>query len=288
MNGKPGSRAESDFLAGMAAHSHRRLRQAQARRCEKDLLAGLQACPPALPLQLSGPGFDIIAEIKKQSPSAGSLADAAMSPVRQAGGYFSGGAAALSVLTEPTAFGGGLDDLEQVSALRPAVPVMRKDFLVDRYQVLEARMAGASGVLLIAAMLDDKTLFDMLRSALELGMFVLMEAFDSRDIERCASLMSRAGAVFEEGRCRMLLGLNCRDLRTLEVNFSRFTGLAAELPAEMPWVAESGVTSKEQVALLAAAGYRLALVGTSLMRAPDPAATLQELIAAGRRAVAAR
>ncbi len=288
MSINPGGESGYDFLADMAGKSHQRLLQAQAACSADELLDRLENRKPPVSLRLSGLGFDVIAEIKKKSPSAGRLAGEAMTPVDQAGSYLAGGAAALSVLTEPTAFSGSLEDLEQVSALHSPTPLMRKDFLVSSYQVLEARLAGASGVLLIAAMLDDETLSDMLRCALDLGMFVLMEAFDSRDIDRCCVQMRQAGPVFEDGRCRMLLGLNSRDLRTLEVNFSRFAELAPELPDEIPWVAESGVASVEQAVAVAASGYRLALVGTSLMRSSQPADTLQNFITAGRQAAESR
>ena len=283
-----GSEPGFDFLAEMARQSQQRLLQAQAAFSEAELLNRSGSHAPPAPLHLSDPGFDVIAEIKKKSPSAGQLAGKELTPVDQAGSYLAGGAVALSVLTEPTAFSGSLEYLEQVSALNSPVPLMRKDFLVSGYQVLEARLAGASGVLLIAAMLDDETLSEMLRCALGLGMFVLMEAFDSRDIARCCVQIRQAGPVFEDGRCRMLLGLNCRDLRTLEVNFSRFAELAPELPDEIPCVAESGVASVEQAAAVSALGYRLALVGTSLMQSSQPADALQNLITAGRQAAGSR
>ena len=138
------------------------------------------------------------------------------------------------------------------------------------------------GVLLIAAILSAEQLKAMLDAAFELNMFVLLEAFDRADIDKAVPILERCGPALDaNGHCNYLLGVNCRDLRTLQVDFAHFERLAPALPAEMPWVAESGVSKSEQAALLATLGYRLALVGTALMRSADPAATLQEFRTAG-------
>ena len=277
---KPDNKA-ADFLARMAASSAQRA------------AAGMQACPPLIlearvrelppppPLRLSPQGFDVIAELKRRSPAAGALAGPALRITGQARSYARGGAAALSVLTEPDAFDGDLSHLAQVAGT-VAVPAMRKDFLVAPYQVLEARAAGASGVLLIAAMLDDARLREMLRYAHRLGLFALVEIFDAADLERSVSAIRAAGPALVDGRCVSLLGVNCRDLRSLQVDFGRFAALAPRLPADIPRVAESGVESAGQAARVAGLGYGLALVGTALMRAPDPAAQVASLLAAGR------
>lgn len=277
---KPDNKA-ADFLARMAASSAQRA------------AAGMQACPPLIlearvrelpappPLRLSPQGFDLIAEVKRRSPAAGALAGASLRITEQAHSYARGGAAALSVLTEPDAFDGDLSHLAQVAGT-VAVPSMRKDFLVAPYQLLEARAAGASGVLLIAAMLSDARLQEMLRYAHRLGLFALVEIFDAADLERSVSAIRRAGPALVDGHCRSLLGVNCRDLRSLEVDFGRFAALASRLPADIPRVAESGVESASQAARVAGLGYGLALVGTALMRAPDPAAQVASLLAAGR------
>jgi indole-3-glycerol phosphate synthase len=165
-----------------------------------------------------------------------------------------------------------------------SVPAMRKDFLVSRYQVREARLAGASGVLLIAAMLDADQMAAMLEAAFEQNLFVLMEAFDQADLDKCVPVLERFGPALEQGYCRYMLGVNCRDLRTLQVNFGHFAKMASRLPTEMPWVAESGVTEAGQVSELVQLGYRLALVGTSLMRSGDPAETVRSWKAAGQAA----
>jgi indole-3-glycerol phosphate synthase len=162
-------------------------------------------------------------------------------------------------------------------------PVMRKDFLTDPYQVLEARAAGAGGVLVILAMLDDATVRSLVDCARRYGMFVLLEAFDRADLERLAAYDAPA----VDGP-RVLAGVNCRDLRDLKVRFERFAELAPHLPRHLPAVAESGIGSVADVETVVDAGYRLALVGSSLMLAADPAAALAELIATGRAAVAGR
>jgi indole-3-glycerol phosphate synthase len=262
----------------MATASHRRLNQALANRSERELRRRVkeQAAPAAL--RLSAQGFDLIAEIKRRSPSTGLLAADSLSPAEQARRYALGGACALSVLTEPEEFNGDLAHVVEVTAAVPALPVMRKDFLVGPYQILEARAAGASGVLLIAAILEPEQLEAMLTLTLELDMFALLEVFDAGDIGRCAVALE-IGAV----PGRVLIGVNCRDLRTLQVDFGRFAQLAPLLPRELPWVAESGIEAPHQAAEVARLGYRLGLVGTALMRAADPESTLRELLGAGRR-----
>lgn len=278
--------AAGDFLSRMAAASRRRLAAAHAMLPPAELAARALAQPAAPDLKLSPEGFDLIAEVKRRSPSAGQLAAAALDPANQAKAYATGGAAALSVLTEPEEFSGELGHLETVSAAVGDVPAMRKDFLVDPYQVLEARAAGAGGVLLIAAMLEADTLAAMLETTLELGMFALVEAFDQTDLEYCLPVMAAAGPAVSDGVTRMLIGVNCRDLRSLAVDVHRFTALAPRLPDDIPRVAESGVEHPAQAATLATLGYGLALVGTALMRAGDPAAAAAAMLTAGREALA--
>jgi indole-3-glycerol phosphate synthase len=154
---------------------------------------------------------------------------------------------------------------------------MRKDFVTDPYQVLEARAAGAGGVLVIVTMLDDAAVRALVDCARRCGLFVLLEAFDRADLERLADFdrPSTTGA-------SLLAGVNCRDLRDLNVRFERFAELAPHLPRHLPTVAESGIGTAAEIGAVAQAGYKLALVGSALMRAADPAAALAELIAAGR------
>jgi indole-3-glycerol phosphate synthase len=270
------------FLARMAETSRERVRSARARESEAALERRALAGPAAPPLKLDG--FDIIAELKLRSPAAGALAESDFDAQAQLLSYARGGAAAVSVLTEPTEFRGELAHLAAAAeALAPLRPAMRKDFLVDPYQVLEARAAGAGGVLVILALLDDATVRALVDCARRCGLFVLLEAFDRADLERLADYDRPAS-----GAPPILAGVNCRDLRDLSIKFERFAELGPELPRHLPTVAESGLGSASDVETVVAAGYRLALVGSALMRATDPAAALAQWLAAGRAAIARR
>ena len=271
---------ESDFLASMAAASRLRVRAARKLRSEAALQNSLRSLPPVPRLELGD--FDVIAELKLRSPAAGGLVAAQFDAASQIEAYAAGGAAAVSVLTEPQRFQGSLQHLQDAAETLGghAIPVMRKDFLTDPYQVLEARAAGASGVLVIVTMLDDAEVMELLDCARELGLFVLLEAFDTEDLARMGRLDLRAGAA------PVLAGVNCRNLKDLQVDFERFTPLAAALPRHLPGIAESGIETPAQAARVAELGFRGALVGSALMRAKDPARSLAELIAAGRRVLA--
>ena len=187
----------------------------------------------------------------------------------------------MSVLTEPTRFDGALAHLtEAARALAPhRVPAMRKDFIVDPYQLLEARAAGAGGVLLIVRMLSPEALATLIDCARTHGLFVLLEAFDAQDLERMREVIAA-----DAGRTSLLAGVNCRDLATLEVVPERLLELAPLAPRGVPQVAESGVDGAEDARRLAAAGYGLVLVGSALMRDQDPVGLARELLAAGRAA----
>ena len=271
----------SGFLDDMAAASLARVRAAKARSTEAALLARAAATPAPPPLRLAADGFDLIAELKLRSPASGVLAARDVSIAAQVTDYARAGVAAVSVLTEPTRFDGSLTHLtEAAQALAPhQVPAMRKDFLVDPYQVLEARAAGAGGVLLILRALSRATLGALLECARTQGLFVLLEAFDAQDLERMREVIAA-----DAGRTTLLAGVNCRDLATLEVVPERLLELAPLVPRDVPQVAESGVGGAEDARRVAAAGYRLILVGSALMRAADPAARARELLEAGRAA----
>ncbi len=271
----------SDFLDDMAQAS--RERASSARRRYRDDELDL----PLPPLKLGA--FDVIAELKDRSPSAGALAAPGGDRLRQARRYADGGAAAVSVLTEPSRFGGDLSHLREVAALLAGVgiPAMRKDFLVDPAQVLEARAAGAGGVLLIAAMLDDAELAAMLDCALEHALFVLLEAFDETDLERIGGLVERPAYGDAAVAGRLLVGVNTRNLRTLEVDGERLAELAGRLPPVARHVAESGLETAADAARAADLGYSVALVGSALMRHDDPSALLRDMCHAGRVARAA-
>jgi indole-3-glycerol phosphate synthase len=230
--------------------------------------------------------FDVIAEIKDRSPAEGDLANAGTDRSARAKQYASGGAAAISVLTEPSRFDGALAHLEEVVAAAPDTPIMRKDFLVDPVLILEARRAGASGVLLIVTMLDDKTLRGMLDCAADHGLFVLLESFDEPDLARASSLLDNSEDQQRAERGELLFGVNTRDLRTLHVDPRRLEKLAPFLPAGR-CVAESGLHVAEDAATVAGLGYKLALVGTALMRSDEPAELIRNMRAAGSDRIAA-
>jgi indole-3-glycerol phosphate synthase len=235
--------------------------------------------PPALELSSH---FDVIAELKLRSPAEGALRDAGHDWRSRVVAYARAGAAAVSVLTEPTRFDGSLDHLRAAAAaLAPqGVPAMRKDFIVDAYQLLEARAAGAGGALLIARMLRRERLAELLEVARIQGLWVLLEAFDAADLEICAELVGSGGTA----RPPLLLGVNCRDLDTLKVERGRFKELAPLLPRSAPVVAESGVAGPAEAREVQRLGYRVALIGTALMSREDPGMLLSEIFAATRAA----
>lgn len=209
---------------------------------------------------------NVIAECKRRSPSRGVLA-ATYDPVAIARQYEAGGAAALSVLTEPTFFDGSL---EHLSAVRAAVgvPLLRKDFIVDDYQILEARAAGADAILLIVAALEQQLLSRLQGRAWELGLAALVEVHDDEELQRAIDCGAR------------LIGVNNRNLRTLAVDVEASHRLAERIPADVVGVSESGLQSRADLERLAAAGYRAFLIGERFMTDGDPAAAIRTLITA--------
>jgi len=210
------------------------------------------------------PGVSIIAEVKRKSPSKGELADIP-DPASLAGQYAKGGAAAISVLTEGRRFGGSLADLDAVRE-HVDIPVLRKDFIVDPYQLWEARAHGADLALLIVVSLGEGQLVDMLGLCDELGLTALVESHTAEELGRAID----AGA--------KLLGINARDLTTLKVDRSVFAGLAPLVPEGMVRVAESGVVSPEDVAEYHRAGADVVLVGEALVRSGDPRTAVRTFI----------
>jgi indole-3-glycerol phosphate synthase len=272
-----------DFLAGMAASSRERVVAARRRLAEPELLARAARAPRPPPLVRSAAGFDLIAELKLRSPAAGALQSAATEDLAaRVGAYAAGGAAAVSVLTEPSRFDGSMAHLEAAArVLAPLhVPAMRKDFLVEPYQVMEARLAGAGGVLVILRMLPRGACETLIDCALELGLFALLEAFDEADIALAHELVGARAAA----RPQLLVGVNCRDLVTLQVVKGRLEGLASLLPRDVARVAESGVASADDAGRIAGAGYDLALVGSALMAGSAPRALAGAMLEAGRAA----
>ena len=219
----------------------------------------------------SGPA--IIAELKKASPSKGILRED-YRPAVTAPEYQRGGAAAISVLTDEEFFQGSLDDLVQV-ANAVSIPVLRKDFILDAFQILEARAAGADAVLLIVAAHPDRVLKTLSASALALGLDVLCEVHDGEELQRATDLGFST------------IGVNCRDLKTLAVNSARHLQLAEKMPAHCLRVAESGIRDGEDIRRLRDAGYQAFLIGEALMREQDPGAALAALIAQAKQTHAA-
>ncbi|MDR1727883.1 MAG: indole-3-glycerol phosphate synthase TrpC [Acidobacteriota bacterium] len=236
-----------------------------------DLEASLGDAPAARPLRAalaraageSPSGVAVIAEIKKASPSAGLIRED-FRPLEIAASYAGAGAAALSVLTEEDFFRGGMDILSSVRAASP-LPVLRKDFIVSAYQLVEARAAGADAALLIVALLGEARLAGLLEKAADLGLDALVEVHSEEELRTAL----RAGA--------KLVGVNSRDLRTFKVDLEVARRLARLMPGDVFPVAESGIKTAEDVRWLADAGYKGFLVGERLMRAPDPGAALREL-----------
>lgn len=275
----------SGLLTEMACSSYERYQRAKAELPEADLWARANAMPAAPKLKLCVEGFDLIAECKLVSPSAGDLSANTSDVQTRVSDYGLAGAAAVSVLTEPSRFGGELAHLEQASRILASlnVPTMRKDFLVEPYQVMEGRVAGAAGALVIARMLDPSRITALLDCAAMLNMFVLIEAFDADDLK----LINEVLAPRKQHTEQILVGINCRDLQTLKVNFERFAELVDLLPQGYPKVAESGVANIDDAKRVANMGFQLALVGTTLMHSPEPRKLASELLSAGRAAALA-
>jgi indole-3-glycerol phosphate synthase len=218
---------------------------------------------------LAAPGASIIAECKRRSPSRGILRRQ-YDPEGLARGYERAGAAAISVLTEPTFFDGSLDHLVAV-ARAVGLPVLRKDFIVSEYQIAEARSAGADAVLLIVAALEQDRLAALMRAAAREGLAALVEVHDARELDRALE----AGAT--------VVGVNSRNLRTLEVDPSVFEPLADRMPVDVIAVAESGLRAADEIRRLADLRYDAFLIGERLMAEPDPGRALTELLAGIRR-----
>ena len=274
----------SGFLDDMARSSAARVAEALRHESADALERRARQTAPAAPLRLSALGFDVIAELKLRSPAAGLLGDESQDWLGRVAAYARGGAAAVSVLTEPTRFDGSLEHLRRAAAvLTPlGVPAMRKDFLVDRYQVLEARAAGSGGVLVILRMLPRRRIEELMDAAAEHRMFVLLEAFDHADLTLARDLMTARVGRGDAPPERVLMGVNSRDLQSLDVVQERFAALAPLLPAGWPAVAESGVASAEDARQMRRLGYGLALIGTALMACEDPSPLLREILNATR------
>ena len=255
-------------LQEIVAHKREEVRAQRAGRPLAELRAACRGLPPARDFTAAlrpnaGARVRLIAEVKRASPSRGVL-NATLDPVAQARAYAGAGAAALSVLTDQKYFHGSLEDLV---AVRAAVdrPVLRKEFIVDEYQLWEARAAGADAVLLIVAALPSAALHELFHAAAAAGLGTLVEAHTAAELDEALGL----GAP--------VIGVNNRDLATLAVSLAHCLALLPRVPADRVAVAESGIHSAVDVAQVVAAGAHAVLVGEALVRAPDVAAKVREL-----------
>jgi indole-3-glycerol phosphate synthase len=259
----------SDILQRIVAVKLEELAAARSRRSlaswreEAELRRDGRGFEAALRTKLAAGRAAVIAEVKKASPSKGVLREQFV-PADIAASYEQGGAACLSVLTDERFFQGSAAYLQQARAAC-ALPVLRKDFMIDEYQVVEARALGADCILLIAACLDDAKLADLEACALALGMDVLVEVHDGAELDRALRLKTP------------LLGINNRNLRSFEVTLDTTLNLLPQVPADRVLVTESGILGHADVQRMRGAGVHAFLVGEAFMRAPDPGAALAAL-----------
>lgn len=256
----------SDILQRIVETKHREIAEAKAKLPLEALRTKLPSAPPVRDFfaALDRPGrLGIIAEIKKASPSAGVMR-ADFDPIAIAKEYAQHGADCISVLTDVEYFQGKLEYLTAIRAT-VATPVLRKDFLIDPYQVIEARVAGADAVLLIAEILDDEQLRGLLSLTHELGMTALVELYEPTNVSRVVA----SGA--------KLIGVNNRNLRTFETRLDHTIDLAPSIPKDRLLVAESGIRTREDMERLGAAGVRAVLIGESFMRSGNLASKLREI-----------
>jgi indole-3-glycerol phosphate synthase len=254
-------------LDGILATTRARVASERERRPLGPSDPAVRDAPPVRPLAeaLARPDrVSVIAEHKRRSPSRGAIRED-LAPADVARRYEAAGAAALSVLTEEAFFGGRLAHLEEVRAAT-ALPVLRKDFVLDPWQVWEARASGADAVLLIAAALADAHLSALLATAREAGLDALVEVHDRGELDRALAAGSR------------IVGVNSRDLRTLAVSLDTALALAPAIPDDVVAVAESGIRTGADVRRLRDAGFDAFLVGEHLMKAPDPGEALKRLL----------
>lgn len=262
----------STYLDRILVNTEDELRERMAAQPEDALVALVDARPEPVSLSQAltyAPGVAVIAEFKRASPSKGEIvADA--DPLHFAGEYIRGGCAALSVLTDERFFRGSIADLRAVAELAHdrgrRIPVLRKDFIISPYQILEARAHGADAVLLIVAALEDDQLADLHNVAREHGLEALVEVHDEAELERALAIDPA------------IIGINNRDLRTFEVDLGTTERLAPQIPDGIAIVGESGIHTRADVERLAAAGVDAVLVGESLMRQADRAAAVSALL----------
>jgi len=259
----------SDILQRIVAVKHEEIAAARAARSLSSLRGDAEArrdvrgFEAALRGKVAAGQAAVIAEVKKASPSKGVLRDVFV-PAEIAASYAQHGAACLSVLTDQRFFQGSAAYLQQARAACE-LPVLRKDFMVDAYQVFEAGAMGADAILLIAACLDDAQMADLEATAMALGMAVLVEVHDGAELDRALRLQTP------------LVGINNRNLKTFEVTLDTTLGLLRQVPADRFLITESGILASADVARMRAAGVHAFLVGEAFMRAPDPGQALASL-----------
>ena len=256
-------------LAEILARTRTELKERRPSLRRLEAAAFARPVPPSLVGALGGPMVGLIAEVKRRSPSRGVIAED-LDPVTLARACVEGGASALSVLTDGPFFGGSLADLEAVTA-QVRVPVLRKDFILDEVQILEARAAGASAVLLLVRALDSPRLRDLHRFAAELGLDVLVEAHGEGELDR--ALETEAP----------LVGVNSRDLDTFQVDVPGAAALLCRIPAWAVAVCESGLESAGDIERVAEAGADAVLVGTAISGSGEPATLVRSLASVPRR-----
>lgn len=251
------------MLSEILTATGRRVDMLVSRLDDVVVMAEAAAPTPSLADALAGPGMSVIAEIKRRSPSRGDLAPG-LDPVATARNFVEGGADAISVLTEPEFFSGSITDLEAVVASVHA-PVLRKDFIMHRSQVVESRAIGASALLLIVAALDDDTLSDLIAESDAWGLDALVEVHDATEAKRAIE----AGAT--------MIGVNNRNLTDFTVDLATAEGVATVVDGVAVTVAESGIFTAGDSSRMAAAGYDAVLVGEALMRTDDPPGLIADL-----------
>ncbi|GBD33124.1 MAG: indole-3-glycerol phosphate synthase [Gemmatimonadales bacterium] len=266
----PEAQSAAPGLSRILADTRREVAAKKERRAELERAARQAARPPDWVGALGRSDVAVIAEIKRRSPSAGEIAPG-LDPAGQARSYRSGGAAAISVLTDAIHFGGSMEDLAQASAAA-GLPVLCKDFILDEIQLLEARARGASAVLLIVRALDQAILRELRSYARELGLSVLVEVHTLGELDRALAVEPES------------VGVNARDLETFEVNLFGIEPVLRAVPPGVIAVAESGISSRAEVELVARWGADAVLVGTALSGARDPAQSVRSLVGVPKRA----
>ena len=261
----------TDRLRQIIAYKHDEVALLKRERTLASLEADAAAAPPVRNfagrmLDVAASGNALICEMKRKSPSAGDI-NVERSPLDVAAAYEAGGAACLSVLTDGPSFGGSLEDLVAIRA-QVSIPVLRKDFMVDPVQIVEARAVGADAILIIMAAVDDSLAAELHAAADELGLSVLLEAHDGEELDRALKLPSP------------LVGVNNRSLRTFTTDLGVTEALAERVPADRLLISESGVKTDDDIVRLRACGARGFLIGETLMRAADPLSEVRKFVAA--------